>query len=101
MAGKADVVGRPPKDHEGVGIEIPATAVFTGDEPEKSYVWVVDETSKTLSRREIAVGGLSRFGTRVTAGLQPGEFIVTKGVHSVADGQQIRILDDARGDSAS
>ncbi len=100
MAGKAYIVGRPPMEHEGVGIEIPATAVFAGDEPEKSYVWVVDETSKTLSRREIEVGGLSRFGTRVTAGLEPGELIVIKGVHSVADGQQVRILDDAQADTA-
>ncbi len=95
MAGKAYIVGRPPMEHEGVGIEIPATAVFTGDEPKKSYVWVIDETSKTLSRREVEIGGLGRFGTRVKAGLEPGELIVIKGVHSVADGQQVRILDDA------
>ena len=101
MAGKAYIVARPPTDHEEVGIEIPATAVFTGDDPEKSYVWVVDETSKTLSRREVEIDGLSRFGTRVTAGLEPGELIVIRGVHSVADGQQVKILDDARADTAS
>jgi RND family efflux transporter MFP subunit len=92
MAGKANIVGRPPEDSDEVGLEVPATAVFKGDDAEKSYVWVVDETSKTLSRREVQVGGLSRFGMRVTAGLKPGELIVTKGVHSVADGQQVRIM---------
>jgi RND family efflux transporter MFP subunit len=101
MAGKAYAVGRPPKDHEQVGIQIPATAVFTGAEPGKSYVWIVDESSKTLSRREVEVGGLSRFGTRIRAGLEPGELIVVKGVHSVSDGQQVRILDNARADTAS
>jgi RND family efflux transporter MFP subunit len=95
MAGKAYVVSRPPRDHEEIGIEIPATAVFSGADPEKSYVWVVDETSKTLGRREVEVGGLSRFGVRVTAGLKPGELIVIRGVHSVADGQQVRIQDSA------
>ena len=101
MAGKAYIVGRPPKDHEQVGIQIPATAVFTGAEPGKSYVWIVDESSKTLSRREVELAGLSRFGTRIRAGLEPGELIVVKGVHSVSDGQQVRILDDTRADTAS
>ena len=101
MAGKAYIVGRPPKDHEQVSIQIPATAVFTGAEPGKSYVWIVDESSKTLSRREVELAGLSRFGTRIRAGLEPGELIVVKGVHSVSDGQQVRILDDTRADTAS
>ena len=101
MAGKAYIIGRPPKDHEQVGIQIPATAVFTGAEPGKSYVWIVDESSKTLSRREVELAGLSRFGTRIRAGLEPGELIVVKGVHSVSDGQQVRILDDTRADTAS
>ena len=101
MAGKAYIVGRPPKDHEQVSIQIPATAVFTGAEPGKSYVWIVDESSKTLSRREVELAGLSRFGTRIRAGLEPGELIVVKGVHSVSDGQQVRILDDTRADAAS
>ncbi len=56
---------------------------------------MVDETSKTLGRREVEVGGLSRFGVRVTAGLKPGELIVIRGVHSVAEGQQVRIQDSA------
>jgi RND family efflux transporter MFP subunit len=101
MAGKAYITSRPPTDHDEIGIEIPATAIFKGEEPQKAYVWVVDETSKTLGRREVQVGGLSRFGMRVTAGLEPGELIVTKGVHSVIEGQQVRILESARADAAS
>jgi RND family efflux transporter MFP subunit len=92
MAGSASIISRLPKDHAGVGIEIPATAVFSGEE-KKSYVWVVDETSKTLSRREVQIGGLSRFGMRVNAGLKPGEWIVTKGVNSVQEGEKVRIVD--------
>ncbi len=96
MAGRARIVSRPPGDSGHVGMEVPATAVFTGANRTKSYVWVVDEASKTLSRREVVVGGLSRFGTRITSGLEPGEWIVTKGVHSVREGQTVRLLDVAR-----
>jgi len=101
MAGSASIVTRPPTDSGQVGVEIPATAVFTGDDMTKSYVWVIDESTKTLSRREVEVGGLSRFGTRVQAGLEPGEWIVIKGVHSVAEGDEVRILDAAKAGASS
>jgi len=96
MAGKAQIISQPPRDSGQVGIEVPATAVFTAEDMTRSYVWVIDDANKTLSRREVEVGGLiclSRFGTRITSGLQPGEWIVTKGVHSVDEGQTVRILE--------
>ncbi len=93
MAGKAALISRPPDQSELVGIEVPATAVFTGEDRSQNFVWVVDETAKTLSRREVELGKLARFGVLITAGLKPGEWIVTKGVHSVAEGERVRILD--------
>jgi RND family efflux transporter MFP subunit len=93
MAGAARIVSRLPEQSKHVGIEIPATAVFSGEDLEQSYVWIVDETSETLSRREVKIVGLSRAGTRVKAGLNPGEWIVIKGVHSVSEGEVVQILD--------
>ncbi len=101
MAGEASIVSRPPEKSKLVGIEIPATAVFSGDDPNKSYVWIVDEATKTLSRREVQIGQLARFGVLIKAGLEPGEWIVVKGVHSVDEGQQVRILDAAQAETAS
>ena len=101
MAGQARVVTRPPADSGQVGIEVPATAVFTGNDLSKSYVWVVHEASQKLSRREVEIGGLSRFGTRVKSGIEPGEWIVIKGVHSVEEGEKVRILDASRKGSSS
>ncbi len=102
MAGQATVRSRPPEDSDqALGTEIPATAVFTSDDRSKSFVWVIDEANKTLSRREVEVAGLSRFGTRVRTGIKAGEWIVTKGVHSVREGQQVRILDAPGKDAAS
>ena len=96
MAGKASVVGRLPEQSKLVGIQVPATAVFAREDASKSFVWIVDETTNTLSRREVEIGPLARFGVLITSGLERGEWIVTKGVHSVADGEQVRILDVTR-----
>ncbi len=101
MAGRASIVSRPPADSVLLGIEIPATAVFSGDDATKSFVWIVDEASKTLSRREVQVGKLGQFGVLIKDGLKPGEWIVVKGVHSVEEGQQVQILDVAKVDTPS
>ncbi len=101
MAGRTAIVSRPPDDSVLLGIEIPATAVFSGDDPNKNFVWVVDEASKTLSRREVQIGKLAQFGVLIKDGLKPGEWIVVKGVHSVEEGQQVRILDVAKADTPS
>jgi len=93
MAGAATIVSRPPADTGTVGIEIPATAVFTGTDMSKNYVWVIDETDKTLERREVIVGPLGRFGVTVTDGLTAGEWIAVKGVHSLKQAETVRIID--------
>jgi RND family efflux transporter MFP subunit len=95
MAGEARTVARPPEEAELAGLQIPATAVFSGDDRSKNFVWVVDAENKTLSRREVQLGQLARFGVSLRSGLQAGEWIVTKGVNSLEEGQQVRILDTA------
>jgi hypothetical protein len=44
---------------------------------------------------------LSNFGVLVKAGLKPGEWILVAGVHSVKEGQQVRIIDASAADGAS
>ena len=101
MAGQASITSRPPEDSTLVGIQVPATAVFTGEDRSRNFVWIVDESSRTLSRREVELGQLARYGVLIKSGLEPGEWIVIKGVHSVREGQKVRILDVARQDHAS
>jgi RND family efflux transporter MFP subunit len=76
------------------GIEIPLAALFAmPDDPEKkSSVWIVDAAAGSVSRREIDVQQLTSRGARVR-GLEPGERIVTVGVHHLREGQQVRLLD--------
>jgi multidrug efflux pump subunit AcrA (membrane-fusion protein) len=89
MAGKA--TGKPksvPADQ--VGIEVPVTAVFDGDDPQTSCVWVVGD-DQTVARRVVEVGGLTLRGVGISKGLKPGERIVTAGVSYLEDGQKVRI----------
>ncbi|UCF33712.1 MAG: efflux RND transporter periplasmic adaptor subunit [Phycisphaerales bacterium] len=101
MAGQANVSGHLPEEAREAGTEIPATAVFAGKGDGISYVWVVDEAGKTLSRRAVVVGQLSRFGVLIRSGIEPGEWIVTKGVHSLEDGEQVRIIHATKEDGTS
>ena len=55
----------------------------------KSYVWVIDDATSTLSRREVEPGALSEFGVRIRRGLDGGEWVVTAGVSVLDEGQRV------------
>jgi RND family efflux transporter MFP subunit len=101
MAGKAQIRSKLPETARETGIEIPASALFTETGTDASFVWIIDEAAKTLSRREVEVGMPSRFGVLVRGGIEPGEWLVTAGVHSVGEGQKVRILDATKGEAAT
>ena len=88
MAGTA----RPVKIHSATpqdGVPIPLTALLEVDDA--SYVWVIDETKGTVSRREVKVLTFSKTGVYVT-GIAKGNLIATAGAHRLRDGQQVRVL---------
>jgi RND family efflux transporter MFP subunit len=76
------------------GIEVPTAAVFADDasDSEQSYVWVVDEETRSVSRRPVKIVRFSALGVLVQ-GVEPGERIVTAGVNSLREGQTVRIED--------
>lgn len=90
MAGSATVTARLPESSERAGIEVPGPAVFTTGEPPRSFVWIVDTSSNTVSARAVEVGRLTATGVRVLSGLEPGETIAVRGVNSLTEGQRIR-----------
>ncbi len=73
------------------GLEIPVTATFSQGEIDKTYVWVIDEPAKTVSRREVKTAELTDRGIKVVDGLKSGEWIATAGVNYLREGQQVRI----------
>ena len=71
---------------------IPETSVFSVDDSSTSYVWVIDDKAKTVSKRKVSTGALLDSGITIKDGLKPGEWIATAGVHYLKEGQQVRIL---------
>ncbi|KQY32887.1 efflux RND transporter periplasmic adaptor subunit [Rhizobium sp. Root483D2] len=73
---------------------LPATAILERDG--KSYVWVVDEGGATVKTREVVTGAQAANGIVITSGIEPGLRVVTAGVHSLEDGQKIKVEDEAQ-----
>jgi RND family efflux transporter MFP subunit len=91
MAGKAASTLPPAGMQDQSPVVIPETAVFSPNE-NKTYVWVIDETSKKVSKREVKTGELISSGITVLEGIEPGAWIATAGVHYLKEGQEVRIL---------
>lgn len=91
MAGKAS--GNPPKDRgiQLTGIEIPVMSIYTDDTSGNTFVWIIDETSSTVNKRQVEIGELSDHGIRILSGLNEGEWIASAGVHYLFEGQKVKI----------
>jgi multidrug efflux pump subunit AcrA (membrane-fusion protein) len=88
-----EVRGRPPAlgAAPAGGFEIPMSAILSTDGT-TSAVWIIDEASGTVARKEVTLGAMTPRGVLV-GGLEPGQWIATAGVHYLRDGQQVRIMD--------
>ena len=54
-------------------------------------VWVVDPQQHTVSLRDVKVSERLDNSVVLSAGLQPGERVVTAGVNSLKPGQKVKI----------
>jgi RND family efflux transporter MFP subunit len=94
MAGKLTAKADLPADAQRAGIEIPLSALFSppDDSEKRSFVWIVDLGGLTVGLREVSIVLMTARGARVN-GLEPGERVVTVGVHHLREGQQVSLLD--------
>ena len=58
-----------------------------------SAVWVVDPKTSKVKLRPVTVGQFREDGVTVTAGLSPGDVVVTAGVHKLRADQQVRVAE--------
>lgn len=73
-------------------VTLPTGAVF--EREGRSMVWVYSDS--TVTAREVTVEALHTDGTaRISSGLQPGERVVSAGVHSLTDGQRVHPMAEA------
>jgi RND family efflux transporter MFP subunit len=73
-------------------LRVPASAILTKDD--ETFVWIVDPSASTVSLHKIAIAR-DEGGIRVTGGLSAGARVVTAGIHSLKEGQQVRIEQEA------
>jgi RND family efflux transporter MFP subunit len=75
-----------------VVLHVPASAVLK--QGTEAFVWVVDAATNTVSLEKVEFSE-DEVGIRVTGGLTIGARIVTAGIHSLKQGQQVRIEQDS------
>lgn len=73
---------------------LPVSAVFTGtDSPVSSqtrHVWKYNPQSQTVSQADITVGSIKSQGIEVLTGIEPGDQVVSAGVHFLSEGMKVR-----------
>jgi len=93
MAGKArgdrEEANKLSREAGVVGVEIPVSAMIA--DGNKTSVWVINEQTKQVTRRDVKMVNLTEQGAMVT-GLEAGEWIVTAGVNSLVENQPVRVL---------
>lgn len=77
-------------DAQDACLRAPASAVLTNNG--ESFVWIVDATG-TVSLRKVTLSR-DEGGFCVTDGLSAGTKIATAGIHSLKQGQRVRIEQD-------
>lgn len=70
-------------------VRLPASALIEKDG--HTQVWIVDPKSATVSRRDVKVARDGDGAVLVLDGLEPAMRVVTAGVHSLVDGQAVKI----------
>ncbi|RWA77429.1 efflux RND transporter periplasmic adaptor subunit [Mesorhizobium sp.] len=73
-------------------IELPMSALLEKNGSEK--VWIVDPQSSNVSARDIKVGSRNGGTFTVASGLEAGMRVVTAGVHSLIEGQKVKVPED-------
>jgi membrane fusion protein, multidrug efflux system len=68
---------------------LPLAAV--AEQQGKTVVWVLDRTTLTVNPRPVAVAGADGNTVVVAAGLEPGQTVVTAGVHLLTPGQKVKL----------
>lgn len=57
-------------------------------------VWVVQEPGMTVKMQPVEIGGADGNEAVVLSGLQPGQRVVTAGVHVLAEGQKVKLYEN-------
>jgi RND family efflux transporter MFP subunit len=73
-------------------IHVPLSALSR--QAERTQVWVLDESAMVVHARPVELDGVDGEQARIRSGLQPGQLVVTAGVHVLTEGQAVRRWQD-------
>lgn len=96
MAGKATGRAVVSGNAAEAQIAIPVSSVVTPSDGEGNFVWIVDRETLTVSQRAVVLGSPIAQGLVATEGLSAGDLVVSAGVHSLKEGQKVKLLDQGR-----
>lgn len=69
-------------------VAVPLAAIFSNNE--EQYVWLLDSTTMTVSKREVVIEDGIGENIKVTEGLMPGDIIAAAGAAYLSEGMKIR-----------
>ncbi len=75
-------------DSEAQRVSVPISAILS--DGSARYVWIVDQDSMTVTKREVTITDGIGESAVVTEGLEQGETIATAGASYLAEGMQVR-----------
>lgn len=79
------------KEEDTQTVKIPLTSLFHSDQ--RSMVWIFEPASETVSARPVTISQILTDGTAVvSSGLNAGEIVLSAGVHSVKEGEKVKLL---------
>jgi membrane fusion protein, multidrug efflux system len=71
------------------------------EEQGRSAVWLVDRGSMTVKSQDVKLAGADGNDAVITAGLAPGQIVVTAGVHVLNPGQKVKFYVDPGSSAAA
>ncbi len=71
------------------------------EEQGRSAVWLVDRGSMTVKSQDVKLAGADGNDAVITAGLAPGQIVVTAGVHVLNPGQKVKFYVDPGSSTAA
>jgi len=71
-------------------IFVPVSSLY--HHKDSNAVWVVDTKKEVVRLVPITVSGFDNERVSVSAGLASGDYVVTKGIHKLHDGQKVRLI---------
>lgn len=75
----------------GPGYVVPTSALLRDMVSGENFIWTVEDSRAV--RRPVEIGELVSGGVEIVSGLDPGEIVVTAGVHQLEEGLKVRLLE--------